>query len=89
LHFSIRGGHYVRFELRTLVDLDDSSPAAMAQLKKETRAMLDLEASRLKFIADVLARPRPTDCAYRTGANYVRPEGPRVRKKDGADGDAK
>ncbi len=74
-------GDYYRLqvELGTQpVELDDSSPNALARLEKSTREFLAAHQQDLDQIIYQLSLPRAPQCGPRIGADYERPEGPRL-----------
>jgi hypothetical protein len=61
------------------VDLDDSSPAAIERLEASTKLFIKQHNDEIDRVARELAMPRSPQCGPRIGADYERPEGPRVR----------
>lgn len=71
-------GHYHRLQVESDVALDDATPDGIRRLEAATRKLIEVEAGRLKTIAQQLALPRPErGCGGMLGANYVPSEGPR------------
>ena len=77
-------GHGDYFRLQTdlgmpPIELDDSSPEAIERLKARTRDFMTEHADVLDQLIYQMKLPKAPDCGLHIGADYERPDGPRVR----------
>ncbi|MBS0239222.1 MAG: patatin-like phospholipase family protein [Proteobacteria bacterium] len=61
------------------IELDDSSPDALARLEARTRDFIAEHRDAIDGIVTQLTLPRATECGPTIGADYERPDGPRER----------
>jgi hypothetical protein len=74
-------GDYYRLQVELgtpPVELDDSSPDALKHLEQATRDFLAAHKQDLDQIVYQLSLPRAPQCGPRIGADYERPDGPRL-----------
>jgi len=62
------------------IDLDNSSPAALQRLESSTELFMKEHSSEMDQLVSELRLPRSPNCGPRVGADYERPEGPRLRR---------
>ena len=62
------------------IDLDNSSPAALQRLESSTELFMKEHSSEMDQLVSELRFPRSPNCGPRVGADYERPEGPRLRR---------
>lgn len=76
-------GSYFRLQVdlgAAAVELDDSSPAAAQRLDESTELFMKTHEDDMARVVAELALPRAPQCGLPRGADYERPEGPRLRQ---------
>ena len=76
-------GSYFRLQVdlgATFVELDDSSPEAAQRLDASTELYMKTHEDDMARVVAELALPRAPQCGLPRGADYERPEGPRLRE---------
>lgn len=76
-------GSYFRLQVdlgATSVELDDSSPEAAQRLVASTELYMKTHEDEMARVVAELALPRAPQCGLPRGADYERPEGPRLRE---------